>query len=226
MNILAIDTAGSSCSVMLSQAGKECFRSESAAQRHSRHILALIEQVLLEARLSLEQIDLLAWNAGPGSFTGLRIGASVVQALSYSHQLPILALSSLELLAHLSVRQGSELQIEPLNLAVAVNAQMSGIYWATFTWEKGRLKRQEEDQLLAKDQIEEKKKAIGSSCIRIGDAWQEAGCYEDLTTSAADVMITSRQIDRGRWLTNPADCLPNYIHNTINWQKRQLKRPV
>jgi len=228
MNILAIDTATAHCSVMLLVDGKEFFRSESAAQSHSRHILRMIDQLIVEAGIQLDVLHLLTWNAGPGSFTGLRIGASVIQALAYSFKLPVLSLSSLEILAHAAQRNVcSTLTGHPVTIAVATDARMNGIYWASFISRANSLERLEPDQLLAKDLLEDKRQAFDKQCSIVGDAWSliesAEGQVAAVEISAADVMASAVTKNKQGWLVNPADCLPNYVHHTINWQKRQLR---
>jgi tRNA threonylcarbamoyladenosine biosynthesis protein TsaB len=227
MNILAIDTATACCSVMLLVNGKEFFCSENAAQSHSRHILKMIDQLIVEAGIQIDVLHLLTWNAGPGSFTGLRIGASVIQALAYSFNLPVLSLSSLEILAHATQRNVcSTLTDHPVVIAVATDARMNGIYWASFISQANSLERLEPDQLLAKNILEDKRKALSNQCFVVGDAWSLIESTEGQVTaeiSAADVMALAVTKNKQSWLANPADCLPNYVHNTISWQKRQLR---
>lgn len=225
VNILAIDTAGMHCSVMLLADGKEFLRTENTSQRHSRHILGMIDQLMDEAGIHPDNLNLLAWNAGPGSFTGLRIGASVAQALAYSLGLPVLSLSSLEILAHAAASRSSAARLaESVTFAVAVDARMNGVYWATFTARQGSLERLEDDQLLDVGILADKVTILGEGCVMVGDAWPltvSEGIKHVVTeVSAADVMALAH--DKGGWLNNPADCLPNYVRNTINWQKRKV----
>ena len=228
MNILAIDTATAHCSVMLLVGDNQFFRSENTAQSHSRHILKMIDQLFIEAGIHPDVLHLLAWNAGPGSFTGLRIGASVIQALAYSFNLPVLSLSSLEILAHAAQRNAcSALSDNPVSIAVATDARMNGIYWASFLSQANNLERLEHDQLLAKEILEDKRKALGDQCFVVSDAGalieSAEGQVVAVEISAADVMALAVTKDKKSWLVNPADCLPNYVHHTINWQKRQLR---
>ena len=228
MNILAIDTATAHCSVMLLVDDNRFFRSENTAQSHSRHILKMIDQLFIEAGIHPDALHLLAWNAGPGSFTGLRIGAGVIQALAYSFNLPVLSLSSLEILAHAAQRTACSMVTDyPVSIAVATDARMNGIYWASFISQANNLERLEHDQLLAKEILEDKRTALGDQCFVVSDAGSLIESAEGqvvvVEISAADVMALAVTKDKKSWLVNPADCLPNYVHHTINWQKRQLR---
>jgi tRNA threonylcarbamoyladenosine biosynthesis protein TsaB len=211
---------------MLKAGDQAFFRSENTSQRHSRHILGMIDELMGESRIHPDDLQLLAWNAGPGSFTGLRIGASVIQALSYSFNLPVLSLSSMEVLAHAAWRSASPGFAGQATIAVAVTAQMNDIYWASFVSCPTGLERIEPDQLLQKDILESKIKALGESDLLIGNAWQlveQVRITETPTVvSAEDVVALAVTKNQQTWLDKPAACLPNYVHNTINWQKRPI----
>jgi len=90
---------------------------------HSQHILAMVEQVLSEAGLTLSQCDVLAFGKGPGSFTGLRIGAGVIQGMAFGADLPVVAVSSLAALAQ---RQGVGAVL------AAFDARMGQVYWGPY----------------------------------------------------------------------------------------------
>src|SRR5256885_15998267 len=75
MNLLAIDASTDFCSVAASRGEALFARHERAGQRHAERILDMVDQVLVEARLEFAQIQGIAYGAGPGSFTGLRIAA-------------------------------------------------------------------------------------------------------------------------------------------------------
>ena len=98
MKLLAFDTATEACTVALWLDGKVLERFEHQSQ-HSEHLLAMIDALLAEAELSISQLDAIAFGRGPGSFTGLRIGAGVAQGLAFAANLPVVPVSSLAALA-------------------------------------------------------------------------------------------------------------------------------
>ena len=73
MNILALDASTQYCSVALFHDGKLTFREELAGQKHSELILPMIDALLSASNLRLAHLHGVAFGAGPGSFTGLRI---------------------------------------------------------------------------------------------------------------------------------------------------------
>src|SRR5258705_10306133 len=78
MNLLAIDTSTDFCSVAASRGAQLVSRHEPAGRRQAERILDMVGEVLAEARLEIAQIHGIAYGAGPGSFTGLRIAAGVI----------------------------------------------------------------------------------------------------------------------------------------------------
>ena len=108
MNILALETSSQHCSVALQYVSAQpventiniATRLDATALSHSRSLLALINEVLQEANLSLAELDAITVARGPGSFTGLRIGIAVAQGLAFGNQLPVLPVSSLAAVAY------------------------------------------------------------------------------------------------------------------------------
>src|SRR5258706_9330852 len=82
MNLLAIDPSTDFCSVAAGRGAELVSRHEPAGRRQAERILDMVGEVLAEARLEIAQIHGIAYGAGPGSFTGLRIAAGVIQGLA------------------------------------------------------------------------------------------------------------------------------------------------
>jgi tRNA threonylcarbamoyladenosine biosynthesis protein TsaB len=227
MNILAIDTAATKCSVMLVANGQRYICREQSLQMHSRHILRMIDDVLLKAMIQPEEIQLLAWNAGPGSFTGLRVAASVVQSLSYSFGLPVVSLSSLEVLAQGAQRIALVGCYETTLIHVATDARMNGVYWTSFICDQGVLRRTEPDQLLSKAAVAHKINGDGGNALYVGNGWQglESKAVKLVLVDAfiEDVVALALTKAISSWENSPSNCLPNYIHGAISWQKRKLR---
>ncbi|MGE5337536.1 MAG: tRNA (adenosine(37)-N6)-threonylcarbamoyltransferase complex dimerization subunit type 1 TsaB [Gemmatimonadota bacterium] len=103
--ILSIDTATDVCSVALLRAGRIEERSETVGHRHSERVLPMALALLADAGLDLAACDALAFGAGPGAFTGLRIACGVVQGLAYGAGKPAIPVGNLEALALAVLRQ-------------------------------------------------------------------------------------------------------------------------
>lgn len=101
MKILSIDTASNLCTVAVLE-NEKCIKEiiVNDARNHSEKIMPVIEQALLESNLTLQNIDLIVCDKGPGSFTGIRIGVGTVLAFKDSLNIPSVGISSLEALAY------------------------------------------------------------------------------------------------------------------------------
>ncbi len=100
MKILSIEAAASPASVALSLDGDITQRVCEDARPQAEHLLDLIKVIMTECNVGLDDLDGLAVGRGPGSFTGLRVAASLAQGLAYSATKPLANVSSLAAVAH------------------------------------------------------------------------------------------------------------------------------
>ena len=99
MRILALETSTEYCSCAYSDGGYVHELLERAGQRHSTLLLPMVERLLAEVGSRIGEVEAIAFGAGPGSFTGLRIACSVAQGLAMARDLPVLPVVTLEALA-------------------------------------------------------------------------------------------------------------------------------
>lgn len=100
--LLNLETATKTCSVALGKEGSvvACKSVTSEQYAHSERLNGMIQDVLAEGGYSLSDVEGVAVSAGPGSYTGLRIGTSTAKGLCYALDIPLIAVSSLKALAH------------------------------------------------------------------------------------------------------------------------------
>jgi tRNA threonylcarbamoyladenosine biosynthesis protein TsaB len=132
VNILAFDTSSSACSVALyvedaNGEAKILARHEHAPMQHTSIILPMMQALLDSARLKLAALDAIAFGCGPGSFTGIRIAASLAQGLAYANALPVIPVSSLAAAA-----QAAYMAHGWKSLLVAVDARMEQLYLGAY----------------------------------------------------------------------------------------------
>lgn len=127
MKLLAIDTSASACSLALITDQDIHVSHEIAPMQQARMVLPAIDALLKSANIESKDLDAIAYACGPGSFTGVRIAGSVAQALSFAHQKPLIAVSSLAALA-----QAAYEQYPCSSYAIAIDARMNQLYWATY----------------------------------------------------------------------------------------------
>ena len=123
MKLLVLDTSTEYCSAALWCDGEVRARRVRAEQRHSSLLLPMVDELLRESGISLRQLDGIAYGAGPGSFTGLRIACAVTQGLAFGADLPVVGVSTLESIAE----QSSADQV-----LTVLDARMAEVYWAAF----------------------------------------------------------------------------------------------
>jgi tRNA threonylcarbamoyladenosine biosynthesis protein TsaB len=123
MRILALETSTEYCSCALADGVgiRELF--EKAGQRHSTLLLPMAQRLLADAGLTFGQVDAIAFGAGPGSFTGLRIACSVAQGLAMARDLPVVPIGTLEALAE---EAGAE------RVIACLDARMGELYLAGY----------------------------------------------------------------------------------------------
>jgi len=114
MLILAIDSATPTASVALAEDGRILYEAfVNYKKTHSETLMPMIDRALRVCEKTLADCSAIAVTVGPGSFTGLRIGLAAVKALSLTTGIPVVGISTLELLAH-NLTQPGELLVAPL----------------------------------------------------------------------------------------------------------------
>ncbi|MBM6717870.1 tRNA (adenosine(37)-N6)-threonylcarbamoyltransferase complex dimerization subunit type 1 TsaB [Gemmiger formicilis] len=125
MNILAIDTAGRTAAVAVLRDDTllyEC--NANTGLTHSETLLPMVDAALKACGLRCKDIDLYGVTAGPGSFTGLRIGLSAVKGMAFDRNVPCAGVSTLEALACGMSGEGT--------VVGALDARRGQVYWAGF----------------------------------------------------------------------------------------------
>jgi tRNA threonylcarbamoyladenosine biosynthesis protein TsaB len=128
LKLLAIDTSTEACSAALAVDNAVTHtRFELAPQRHAELILPMVDHLLREADLRVGELDGLAFGQGPGTFTGVRIAAGIIQGIALGAELPIVPVSSLAALA-----QGLFSERGQARVLAAIDARIGEIYWGAY----------------------------------------------------------------------------------------------
>ncbi len=127
MNVLALDTSSDACSVALQTDDRIDERHVVKPREHTRILIPMIEELLRANETVLSDLDVIALGNGPGSFIGMRIGASVAQGIAFAAGLRIVPVSSLAAIAAEVIAEGDSDRV-----IVAQDARMGDVYLAEF----------------------------------------------------------------------------------------------
>lgn len=228
--ILALDTSTPACSVALLVDGVMMEDFRLAPRKHNELILPMVDQMLTQAQLSLSDLDAIAFARGPGSFTGLRIAAGVVQGLAYGADLPVIPVSTLAALALDGFNQTGE-----SHWLAALDARMGEVYIGgyqvslddtklciTATFAEAVIK----PNLIAK---------LALPHQGIGSGW----CYQEelqriLPNDVTHLMVDTApkasciaQLAELSWNKGETvaahEAVPTYLRDEISWEKQPLK---
>ena len=163
MLILAFESTAKAASAALVRDGKLVSQySQCSGLTHSRTLLPMGEDMLKNAELSLQDVDLIAVAHGPGSFTGVRIGVSMVKGLAWAADKPCVGVSTLEAMAWHGLAAGGL-------VCPVMDARRSQVYNALFRIEDGQPRRLTEDRPIALEELAEELRAYNESVFLIGD---------------------------------------------------------
>ncbi len=165
MKILALDTSAAVASVALCE--NERLLAEytlNNGNTHSETLLPIVENILSAFRLTPRDIDLFAASSGPGSFTGVRIGAATLKGLAFGMNVPCAEVSTLEALAF------NTLAVSGL-ICPVMNARRSQLYTALFRSDGQSLTRILEDSAMSISELDEYLSALGEGVTFVGDGY-------------------------------------------------------
>jgi len=128
VRLLALDTATENCSAALLMDGRLLTRQVELARGHAERILPMIDELLAEAGTPLRALDGIAFGRGPGSFTGVRLAASITQGLAFGTGLGVVAISDLRALAQRALDEDGRVT----RILVCNDARMQEVYWGCF----------------------------------------------------------------------------------------------
>lgn len=133
MRIVALDASTELCSAALGDGAVWKEHSERAGQRHSELLLPMVRELLASQQIGLSEVGGIAFGAGPGSFTGLRIACGVAQGLAFAAGLTVVGVSTLEAMAEAArARHGTT------RVIAALDARMHEIYVAAYEHDGAR----------------------------------------------------------------------------------------
>lgn len=226
MLILALDSSAAPASAALLEDGK--ILSEfyiNTKQTHSQTLMPMVESVLKLTNKTLDDVTCMAVSAGPGSFTGVRIGVSCVKGLSMTRNIPCAGVSTLRAMAE-NARQLTGI------VCAVMDARCGQVYNALFRAESGKLTRLCDDRALPIAELLEECKTFTEKVYLVGDGAEL--CYKTFAAIRAELlqpqlrfqrasgvaMAAQEMIENGQTVT-PDALMPIYLR--LPQAERELK---
>lgn len=175
MKILAVDSSSITASVAITE--DESIVSEffmNAGLTHSQTLAPMIDAVLKNSNTQPKDIDLYAVTNGPGSFTGIRIGAATIKAMAFANNKPCVGISPLEALAYNSFAKSGL-------ICACMDARCDQVYTALFESKNGVISRITEDSADLISNLTEKLKKTNKNVEFVGDG--AVSCYNRIIAS-------------------------------------------
>lgn len=231
MNILALESSATACSAALCREGELIAQSfQHSGLTHSRTLLPIVNDLLRNCGQTLEDVDVIALAAGPGSFTGLRIGAATVKGLAWAGDKPCAPCSTLESMAWPLAHMEDRL------IVCAMDARRKQVYNALFLARGDGLERLCPDRAISLAELGEELKKYQKMKIVVGDGARL--CYNTLREevpglalapvhlrmqSAWGVARAAEELVKTGGLVPAADLVPVY-HRLSQAERERLER--
>ncbi|MBM4210168.1 MAG: tRNA (adenosine(37)-N6)-threonylcarbamoyltransferase complex dimerization subunit type 1 TsaB [Gammaproteobacteria bacterium] len=240
MKILALDTSTEACSAALRVADRGFERYHEAPRGHAELILPMIDELLAEAGITLKDLNAIAFGRGPGSFTGVRLAASVVQGLAFGAGVGVVPVSTLKAVALRAVagravagRAVAAAAPQATHVLVCNDARMDEVYTAAFAMVGSELVALGPEQVLAPGLVQLPSVA-GAHWIGAGRGFRAYPAlgplrlqaleevFDDMLPHAVDILeLAVPEVRAGRVLP-PAAALPIYVRDEV----AKVPRPV
>ena len=163
MKILAVDTSATAASVAVAEENKLIGEfSINTALTHSQTLMPMVDELLKNTGLSVNDIDAVAVNAGPGSFTGVRLGVAAVKGIAFPKNLPCVSVSTLESMAYNML--GNDCIV-----CSVMDARCSQVYNALFRVKGCTVTRMTDDRALSLTDLKNELQNINEKVVLVGD---------------------------------------------------------
>lgn len=230
MKIIALESSAVTASVAVAEDEKLLAQSfQNSGLTHSATLMPMVADLLKNTGLTLDEMDVVAVAAGPGSFTGVRIGVAAAKGLAWPGDKPCAPCSTLESMAWQCAHVGGE-------ICAAMDARRNQVYCARFFAENGQLTRLTQDRAVGLDELAEEVRASGRSQTLVGDGAhlvQKALGRQDLPTvmmpphllyqTAWGVARAALRLARENKLVSAAAMAPSY-HRLSQAERERLER--
>lgn len=218
MKVLALETSARAVSAAVTEDGTVlAFGYQNTGLTHSRTLMPIVQGLLANTGLTTDACDVIAVAAGPGSFTGIRIGVAAAKGLAFAAGKPTAGVSTLEAMAQNAAHTDSL-------IVCAMDARRAQVYNALFLAEDGKLSRLTPDRAISLAELSAELEKSEKRKIIVGDG--AALCYTYLSEkgiscrlappqlvqqNAVGVALCGEAMARRGILTSPQELMPVYL---------------
>lgn len=224
--ILAIETATDACSVALTTASQTYSKLVVAPQTHAKLLLGMVDELCQQAGMQLRDVDALAFGRGPGSFTGVRIAASVIQGLAFGVNKPVIPVSSLQALAQQAANLHGNAEILAL-----IDARMQEVYWGIYNVDNNGIVKSAIEDSLQKPEVlrvdpNTSYLAVGTGATVYADVLRQNNPNLQFDPNiqyprAEEILqIALQEYQRGA-VVAPSAAIPTYVRNDVAKKSKQ-----
>lgn len=225
MKILALDSSAKSCSAAITEDNKilgSFFINTTLT--HSCTLVPMIDSVLKNTNTDLESIDYIAVSAGPGSFTGVRIGVSAVKGIAMPLNKPCVSVSTLEAMPYNVIE-------EDIVVCAVMDARCNQVYNALFDVIDGNVTRLCDDRALSIEDLGKELLSFKKRIILVGDGAEL--CYSSFKELSVDISLAVdnqryqnavgvAMASIGKKTISAAELMPTYLR--LPQAERELKK--
>jgi len=216
MRFVAFETSSEWCSVALCVDGDISAVEVRAGHRHSELALPMMDQLLTDRQLTPRELDAIAFGAGPGAFTGLRIACGLAQGLAVARGLPVIGISSLEAIAQES---GGD------RVVACIDARMREVYYSALQLQGNRWREVLAARCVAPQAIErppgEGWIGCGSGFAVYGNLGLKRVLPEVHPTAMAVAQLAAPRLEAGEGV-DAAQAMPIYLRDKVAFTKEEL----
>lgn len=188
MKILALETSAGPASCAVVENGVVLASAyNNTALTHSQTLMPMTESMLAQAGVSFADVDCLAVAAGPGSFTGVRIGVAALKGLAFAHNKLCVGVSTLAAIA----RNAENIGFEGI-VCAAMDARCRQVYTACFRVGNGVFERISDDEAISTDELKTRLVAFGKPILLLGDGAKL--CYNEFVNDIPQLYLAAEHI--------------------------------
>ncbi len=218
--LLFIDTSTKICSVGITKNGNQVALKETGDEQfeHGEKITLLIQDCLKEANLEMKELSAVCITSGPGSYTGLRIGASTAKGICYGLDIPLIAIDALYSLGVQATQKHPE-----KNICAMIDARRMEVFSAIYDANNNELKPISADVLDEHSYAEFKELVVvGDGATKCQDIWNERGFIFDLEikSSVTGMYQKGNEFFKTQKFEDVAYFEPFYLKEFFSTQKK------